>query len=162
MQKVTCDSTWENDYNPGIAGGAFMQIGRKFSLRIEVLAATSRYTFKYFTDSLGNKGDFSALNINVPVLLQYKFFSVVCLQAGAQYGSLLSVKNNGGYTGDAKILFKSSELSLIGGIEAQLPLKFILGARYVYGLTDMNNNTIFYTEPWKNSAIQAYIGYRIQ
>jgi hypothetical protein len=164
MQKVSSDSAWENNYNTGIAGGAFMQIGNTFSFRIEVLAATSRYTFKYLTDSLGNKGDFNALSLNLPVLLQYKFFSVVCLLAGAQYGSMISIKNNGGYSGNAKMLFRSGEFSLLGGIEGRLPLNIIVGARYVYGITDMNNNdnSIFYTEPWKNSAIQAYVGYRIQ
>lgn len=139
-----------------------MQMGKKFGLRVEVLASSMHYTFRHITDSAGQKGDFTALNINIPAMLQYNLFSVVLLQAGAQYSTLISIKNNAGYSGDAKLLFKSSELSFVGGAEAQLPYNFMVGVRYIHGLSNMNNNTVFYNEEWKHSAFQLTVGYRIQ
>ena len=162
LQQINSDTTWQKGYRPGFTGGAFMQMGKKFGFRIEVLASSVNYTFRHITDSTGQKGDFTALNINIPAMLQYNLFSMVLLQAGAQYSTLISIKNNAGYSGDAKLLFKSSELSLVGGAEAQLPYNFTVGARYIYGLSNVNNNIVFYNEEWKHSAIQLTVGYKIQ
>ncbi len=163
LQKMASDSTWEDKMNPGFAGGIFMQTGKnKFGVRVEVLASTAHYTFKYITDSLGTKGDFTSLSIDIPLLLEYKVVPFLWIQAGLQYSSIISIHNKAGFDGDSKLLFKNGGFAATGGLEARLPMKFIAGARYSYGFTNLNNNTIFTAEPWKTSAVQIYVGYIIK
>jgi hypothetical protein len=57
--------------------------------------------------------------------------------------------------------FKSTDIAGVIGIEGKLPLKLSVGARFMYGFTDINA-----TEPhpdsdkWKNSGFQIYAGFR--
>ena len=165
LQKIVSDSTWQSNAKPGITGGFFLQMGKnKVWVRAEVLAATAHYTFKSLVDSVGAKGEFRANYLSIPLLFEYKVIPWLMIQAGVEYSGLITVHNIAGYQGDAKLLFKNGGFSGILGIEAKLPAKIVLGARYVYGITNVNNNTLFdaNAESWKTQAIQIYAGYRIK
>ena len=161
---------WEQTYKPGITSGAFIGLHKhKIGLQAEVLLNTSHYTTKGLVDSV-NKGDFRALYLDIPVLFEYKLIGAklapkVWLQAGPQFSTLMSVKNLNDYKGDAKSAFKSSTASLVLGAEMRY-LKFVLGARYIIGLTDVNNTgsvnglVSYGTDKWNNKSYQLYIGFK--
>jgi hypothetical protein len=100
--------------------------------------------------------------LTVPILLSFRPIPFLSLQAGPQFGIKLNkdehLVNN---TADA---FKSGDFALVGG--AQLNIANIkLGARYVWGLSDIDNttsgNTNTTTISWKSEQVQVYAGFRI-
>jgi hypothetical protein len=72
---------------------------------------------------------------------------------------MLSAKDNN--SKEVKNYFKSSDIAAVGGVDVRLPFRLSAGARYVMGLTDVNNNTVpGFSDAWKNRSIQVYLGYR--
>ncbi len=132
-------------------------------MRAEILASAARYTSKSLTDSAGNKGDFRATYLNIPLLFEYRIIPDLVLLLGPQYSNMLSINSVDGFSGNVKSLFKQSEFSGILGLEWKLPKHFLVGGRYIYGFTDMNNEAVsFSTDAWRNSTIQLYAGYSIR
>ena len=92
---------------------------------------------------------------------KFGFFSV---QAGPQYSILL--KQDEHLAGATKDAFRKGDLSLVGGVQLDLG-RFLLGARYVIGVRDLdnisdNNNRNLDTEiDWKGIGWQAYMGFRL-
>ncbi|HXB31856.1 MAG TPA: porin family protein [Puia sp.] len=94
--------------------------------------------------------------LTIPVLLSYRPIPILSLLAGPQYGILLNqdehLINN---AGDA---FKKGDIAAVAG--AQLNLGPVMaGARYVVGLTNLNDVTNQST--WRNEGWQLYAGLRI-
>jgi hypothetical protein len=93
--------------------------------------------------------------LTIPLLLSFRPIPFLSLQAGPQYGILLNsdktILDNG------KDAFKKGEFSLLGGAQLNLA-SFKLGARYVIGLTDINDVTN--NNKWKNQGFQVYAGFR--
>ncbi len=158
-------NTWNNSYKPGVVAGITLGMHKKkVGVRVEVLVGLSNYTSVIIRDSSGEKAEFRATYINIPVLFEYSFIPMLKLQAGPQYSNMISVKAVQGFDGDPKVLFKQSELSGVLGLEAKLPAHFSVGARYILGLSNINNNvyTTSASDSWKNSTAQVYVGYSIQ
>ncbi len=160
---------WEQTYQPGIVTGAFMGLHKhKLGLQVEALINTSHYKTSGIVDSI-HKGEFRAIYFDIPVLLQYKLVGAklapkVWIMAGPQFSNLISVKNVNAIAGDAKETFKSSTVSLVAGAEVRY-MKFTLGARYLLGLTNMNNSSAsnaihIATNTWNNRSYQLYLGFR--
>jgi hypothetical protein len=82
---------------------------------------------------------------------------MVWLQLGPQYSGVVSTKDVDGLVKDSKQLFKSGQLSGIGGLELHLPFHLRVGARYVFGLTDINGTSI--SDTWKEKQVQVTVGY---
>jgi hypothetical protein len=99
--------------------------------------------------------------LSIPILLSFRPIKLISLQAGPQFGILMSGDQNLGQNGQNA--FKKGDFSLVGG--AQLNLAgFKLGARYVIGLSNVNdlgNGTATNPETWKNQGFQVYAGFRI-
>ena len=94
--------------------------------------------------------------LTIPVLLSYRPIPILSILAGPQYGILLNqdehLINN---AGDA---FKKGDIAAVAG--AQLNLGPVMaGARYVVGLTNLNDVTNQST--WRNEGWQLYAGLRI-
>lgn len=94
--------------------------------------------------------------LTIPVLLSYRPIPILSLLAGPQYGILLNqdehLINN---AGDA---FRKGDVAAVAG--AQLNLGPVMaGARYVVGLTNLNDVTNQST--WRNEGWQLYAGFRI-
>jgi hypothetical protein len=108
----------------------------------------------------GVKGKLNRLTI--PILLSFRPIPLLSLQAGPQFGIKLNkdehLVNN---TADA---FKSGDVALVAGAQLNIA-NFKLGARYVWGLTDVDNytsgNTNTTTISWKTQGAQFYAGFRI-
>jgi hypothetical protein len=153
-------STWASTYKPGILGGAFVGVYKgKWGVQAEALIKSARFDL---TGS-GNNGYVKSVSLDVPVLAEYKVIKRVWIQAGPQFSSLLSAKNNN--STDVKQYFKSSDISGVLGVEVKLPVHLVAGARYVLGFTDVNNHyapvgATAATDAWKNRYAQLYVGFR--
>src|ERR1700683_3629892 len=154
--------SFNQEFQFGYMAGAFTQIyvNNKWGLQPELNFNQTNYrTGNNFSavvpDGVNDvKGKLDWLT--VPVLLSYRPIPILSLLAGPQFGILLNqdehLINN---AGDA---FKKGDFSLVGG--AQLNLGPVLaGARYVVGLTNLNDVTSQST--WKNEGWQLYAGFRI-
>ncbi len=150
MQKLDGDLP-DSKYKSGIVGGAFVSVDRKkVGIRVEGLLKTAKLSI-YNTNVKVN-----AVFVDVPLLLEYKIVPRLWIQAGPQFSSMLSAKSTDGV--DAKSVFNTSDVSAVIGIEAALPLKLTVGARYIYGFNNLNGAT--YGGELKSRSLQFSIGYR--
>ncbi len=150
MQKLD-GNQYEAKYKSGIVGGAFVSVDRKkVGIRVEGLLKTAKYSI-YNTNMKVN-----AVYVDVPLLLEYKIVPRLWIQAGPQFSSMLSAKNTNDV--DVKSAFNTSDVSAVIGIEAALPLKLTVGARYIYGFSDLNGGTV--GGELKSRSLQFSIGYR--
>ena len=149
MQKADGGSI-DDAYKGGLVGGAFLCVSKKkMGIRVEGLVKSAK-----IESSLSTVPAIKTVLLDVPVLFEYAPIKRLKLQVGPQFTSMLSAKQK---DIDVKDQFKSAELSLAAGVEVNLPLKFIVGARYIYGLTDVSNvSSVKIT----NSSIQISVGYR--
>lgn len=101
--------------------------------------------------------------IDIPVLIKYQVIKLLGVHAGPQFGYLLSAvqKNNeNGETENIDDYYKKPDLGLVLGIEANLPYRINVTARYVLGLIG-NTTDVEYYEPWLNRFFQFSVGFRI-
>ena len=151
MQKLDGDLP-DSKYKSGIVGGAFVSVDRKkVGIRVEGLLKTAKLSI-YNTNNV----KVNAVFVDVPLLLEYKIVPRIWIQAGPQFSSMLSAKSTNG--DDAKSAFNTSDVSAVIGIEAALPLKLTVGARYIYGFNNLNGAT--YGGELKSRSLQFSIGYR--
>ena len=95
--------------------------------------------------------------LSIPVLLSFRPIPLLSLQVGPQFGILLNPDEH--LVNNAEDAFKNGDVSLVGG--AQLNLAALkVGARYVVGLTNINNLQNSDVN-WKNQGWQIYAGFRI-
>jgi hypothetical protein len=94
--------------------------------------------------------------LTIPVLLSYRPIPLLSLQAGPQFGILLNQDEH--LVNNAEDAFKKGDFALVGGVQVNLG-PVLAGARYVEGLTNINNTTS--ESSWKNQGWQLYAGFRI-
>ncbi|GAA4460846.1 hypothetical protein GCM10023093_04310 [Nemorincola caseinilytica] len=149
MQKVDGGGL-DDAYKGGFVAGAFVCVSKKkMGVRVEGLVKSAKIDY-----SISTVPSVKTVMLDVPVLFEYAPIKRLKLHVGPQFTTMLSAKQN---DVDVKDQFKSAELSAVAGVEVNLPLKFIVGARYIYGLTDVS--TISGTKV-TNSSIQVSVGYR--
>ncbi|HEY4064378.1 MAG TPA: porin family protein [Puia sp.] len=106
------------------------------------------------------KGSLNRLTI--PILLSFRPIPLLSLQAGPQFGIKLNKDEH--LINNAGEAFKSGDFALVGGVQLNLA-SIKIGARYVWGLTDVDNynngNQNVTTISWKDNGAQVYVGFRI-
>ena len=158
--------SYKDGFNYNYLLGGFMQFNfGRFGLQPEVNLVQSSSEFSKDANNVyndlfyGGSQKKAKLNyIKVPLLLNINVGESkhVKLQLGPQFSGLLkqtvdSVKAN-------KNFFKTSDLSMIGGVWFQLP--FVnLGARYELGLSNVND--IDNKEKWKSQAFTIFAGFTL-
>jgi hypothetical protein len=154
--------SFNQEFQFGYMAGAFTQIyvNSKWGLQPELNFNQTNYrTGNNFSavvpDGVNDvKGKLDWLTI--PVLLSYRPAPILSLLAGPQFGILLNQDEH--LVSNAGDAFKKGDVSLVGG--AQLNLGPVMaGARYVVGLTNLNDVTNQST--WRNEGWQLYAGFRI-
>jgi hypothetical protein len=100
-----------------------------------------------------NKFDY----LSIPILLRWKPVSVLSIEAGPQFSSLLNAENDSGNS--IKDQFKSSDFGLAAGATIHLPLGLNVGLRYVWGFTDVSD--LQNDREVKNTVVQVYAGWTI-
>jgi Outer membrane protein beta-barrel domain len=151
----------EFSYNYSAGGFATIKLGKKWSIQPEVVFnqvssdTTSDFSQLYKID--GSTISNIKLNyLSIPLLLNYHLSKGIALQAGPQYGILLS--QNANLIENGKQAFKKGDFSLLGGVQLQLGAIRVYG-RYAVGLNNLND--IDNKDQWKNQSIQLGIGFAI-
>ncbi|HTQ63756.1 MAG TPA: porin family protein [Puia sp.] len=142
-----------------LGGFAELNFSKTWGIQPELLWTQSKTTttndFNQIYDGFYNQ-DVTLNYLTIPVLLSFHPTPLLSLQAGPQFGILLSQPNNLGESiGKA---FKSGDFSVVGGAQLNLGA-FRVGARYFIGLNDIND--LSNEDTWKNQGFQLYIGLRL-
>ncbi len=166
INKISGQS-YKSGFNYNYQLGGFLQFNfsNRFGLQPEVNFVQSSSEFSNDAtdvyDDLFRSGSQKNAKLNyleIPLLLNVNVGESkhIKLQFGPAYGvrlseSVDSLVNNIG-------IYKGGDWSVIGGLWIQLPVVH-LGARYKYGLT--NINSVDNREKWRSQAIQIFLGITI-
>ncbi|MGN6566611.1 MAG: porin family protein [Flavipsychrobacter sp.] len=162
--------TWDNGYKAGFLGGVAVGLREhRIGVQVEAFFSQTSYTvsghnfydaysgfYNNLADSTKN-GSFKVTYLSIPVLFQLKLIPLLWLQVGPQYSGVVSVKDADNLVHDAKGLFKSGDLSGVIGLELKLPLHLNIGARYILGLSSLNNTDV--SGAWQQRTVQVHVAY---
>jgi hypothetical protein len=169
---------WENGYKANLLGGAFLGVnGRRLGVQLEGIFSQATYvTGDRFNEIYGDflqtgkdsvkGGSFKVNYLSIPVLLNIKLFSRAIIQIGPQFSGVVAVNDRDELMKDASELFKSSFDGVVG-LWINLPARLNVGARYVIGLSNINNSDGMNSagqkidDAWKQRTLQLHIGYSI-
>lgn len=146
-------------YGYNIGGFAEIKLGGKFSLQPEVLfnqystTLDSNYKSIYQDVISSNQSKVKLNYLTIPLMLDYKFLGPIHLQAGPQFGVLMSQDKN--FLQNGSEAFKHGDFSLAAGAQIKLATFRITG-RYLIGLNNIND--IDNQDKWKNQVIQLSLG----
>ncbi|WMJ74848.1 porin family protein [Cytophagaceae bacterium ABcell3] len=115
---------------PGFLSGVQIEksLNDKFSIQPELLISYRGYRFA--SDMYNTYTRNSLLYIDIPVLLKYKFVENLSFEGGIQLSHLLTTNLNI----NEQNLYN---FSLVAGVSSMLNEKIEVGARYVFGLTNL-------------------------
>ncbi len=147
---ITGDNTSKNQTVTAFNFGAMaeIKISDKFSLQPELL-----YSGQGYDTDIDTEGIIALNYLNIPVIAKYYVTKKLNLEAGPQIGFLLSTK---GGTKDYKDLFKTTDFGVNMGIGYKLDSGLNFGARYVLGLSNINDAG---GTTNKNGVFQLSVGY---
>ncbi|MFY0606033.1 MAG: PorT family protein [Cyclobacteriaceae bacterium] len=116
-------------------------------------------------DLAGVKSDFSQdfVYLDIPIMVKFYLPLGLHLQAGPQFGTLISVDGeipdgSGGTTKISKDSYKDSDVSAALGAGWDAPFGLSFSARYVIGLSDVNDGVGVEA---KNRTFQLSVGYKL-
>lgn len=136
----------------GYHGGAYLvfAFSENWGLQPEVL----------FSSQGSKLPDIDELNefnyLSIPVLLRWKPFTFLSIEAGPQLSYLLDAKSEGESIKDE---IKKSDFGLAAGLTLHTPIGFNGGVRYIWGFTnisDLENDLEV-----KNRMLQVFLGWTI-
>ena len=159
MTKIDGKS-FSEEFETGYHLGGFAEIGlgKKFSIQPEVLFNQyNTRTDSSFKDiyQVGPESfkDVQLNYLTIPIMLNYKLGSALSLQAGPQFGILMSEDNN--LLENGQDAFSKGEFSMAGGVQLNLS-NFRISGRYFVGLNNISD--ISDQEKWKNQGLQLSVG----
>ncbi len=121
------------------------------------------YAFQGFeVETNGRNYTYKLSYINVPVMVKYFPIDLLYLEAGPQIGFLHRAKEevestSGNTDSNIKDGMRSNDLGLGSGVGLQLANGWGVGARYIWGLTNISKSRT--VSDIKNSVLQFYIAY---
>lgn len=99
------------------------------------------YSLEGAKETIANNTLIFNLNyLNVPILLQYMFNNGFRLEGGPQIGFLLSAKDKSGNSTVTTTRYQSTAVSIPLGVGYLTSSGWGLDARYVFGLSNINND----------------------
>mgnify|MGYP001770867671 CR=1 FL=1 len=146
-------------YGYNLGGFAEIGLGSKFSLQPEVLfnqystTLDSSYKSIYQNVINSNQSKVKLNYLSIPLLLDYKLLGPIHLQAGPQFGILMSQDKN--FLQNGSDAFKKGDFSLAAGTQIKLA-NFRITGRYLIGLNNIND--IDNKDKWKNQVVQLSLG----
>lgn len=119
LSKIT---NFESDAKVGFTGGLFVTGYFTNKLGVDVSAMLSKESStRTIDDGTYSEMTTKSLNINVPIVLKYKVFSIFNIFAGPQFIVPLSVKNDvGDFSFNSKDYFKSAAVTGVVGAGVEL------------------------------------------
>ena len=153
--------SFKQEFKYGYNLGGFAEIGLsdKFSLEPEVLfnqyssTLDSSYKSIYENVIASNQSKVKLNYLTIPLLLDYKFIGPIHLQAGPQFGILMSQDKS--FLQNGANAFKNGDFSMVAGAQIKLAQLRITG-RYIIGLSNIND--IDNQDKWKNQVVQLSVG----
>ena len=138
----------------GFVGGIFAGINFNDKSGIRIDALYSKQGAKL------TEGDFDLNYLNIPIVYKHRLISKLHFQIGPQFGFVLDenikITQPGGIINDLDT--KNFDISGVVGLGLDVPLGLRLEARYVFGLSDITDNTNY---GGKNRVFSLLIGYSI-
>ena len=155
--------SFNDKFTYGYGAGGFVQVGlgKKWGIQVEgvfnqVNADTSDQFSQLYKIDAAKITSIKLNYLSIPILLNYHLSKGIVLQAGPQYGILLSQSKN--ILENGKDAFRTGDFSMLGGLQLQFSSIRIYG-RYAVGLTNLND--IDNKDKWKNQSIQLGVGFAI-
>lgn len=155
--------SFNDKFTYGYGAGGFVQVGlgKKWGIQVEgvfnqVNADTSDQFSQLYKIDAAKITSIKLNYFSIPILLNYHLSKGIVLQAGPQYGILLSQSKN--ILENGKDAFRSGDFSMLGGLQLQFSSIRIYG-RYAVGLSNLND--IDNKDKWKNQSIQLGVGFAI-
>jgi len=162
-----------------IGGVVEIPISEKFAIQPELLysgqGAKSEYDASFGDSIVIGKEKFKLDYINIPIMAKYYIFDGLSVEAGPQFGILISAKNEyeeSGFEGDesgeddVKDFYNTLDIGLVFGSSYRLNNGVFFSARYVIGLTDITDDNDIDFGPLdidgykqRNSVIQLSAGF---
>jgi hypothetical protein len=142
--------------------GGFAEIGLGGRLGIQPEVLFNQYqtradsSFKNVYQNATNFSNYKDVKLNyltIPILLNYKLGNILSLQAGPQFGILISQDKN--LLENGKEAFKSGDFSLTGGAQINIS-KLRLTGRYFVGLNNISD--VGDQNKWNNQGYQLSLG----
>jgi len=154
FNEMSSSTVWSQSYKGGFVGGVFLGLhGKKLGVQGEALIHTAKFAY-----NISSSNYISTVNLDVPVLVEYKIIPRLWAQLGPQFTSVLSKTDHS--TGISNSL-ATTDFSGVMGLQGILPLHLVVGARYILGLVDQNSKSIQgVTGTWKNRSFQISLGFR--
>jgi hypothetical protein len=155
----TNDPAANIDGRTGYHFGAYANIKlTKFAIQPEILYSSQGTTVEFGTVANDFKQDLVYLNI--PVMFKFYLAAGVNLQAGPQFGLLLSAEQDlPTGTQDIKDQLTGSDLSAALGVGWDAPFGLNLTARYLLGLGEVGDDPTI--PDFKSRTFQISIGYKL-
>jgi hypothetical protein len=162
--------SWDGGYKTNLLGGVFLNVhSNRFGVQVEGLFTQTTYITGSSFDSIYHEyvnagkdslehGSFRISYFNIPLMAQVRILSRVWLQVGAQYSGVVSVRDKDEFLKDAEGLFNSGSISGVGGLWIDVSRRVNVGARYVMGLSNLNDQYDKIPESWKQRDVQIHIG----
>jgi hypothetical protein len=153
---------FKDEFNYGYHLGGFVEIGlgKKWGIQPEVLfnqyQTRTDTSFRSVYENAANFSNYKNVKLNylsIPILLNYKLANILSLQAGPQFGVLMS--QDKGLVEEGKDAFKNGDFSLLGGAQLNIS-KLRFTGRYFVGLNNIND--ISNQSKWKNQGFQLSVG----
>jgi hypothetical protein len=151
MQNLYGSTPWNNKFSSGVLGGAFFGVYHKYiGGRVEATVRSVEYK------NVNTGARVKIGNFDIPLLAEVRPMRELKVHVGTQLTVFPLVEDRGG--NDAKRFFASQEFSFVIGVEGDLPWKIIAGARFIKGLSDINDS--YMVGKWTTASGQFYVGYR--
>lgn len=155
MQETTGGATHDGYYT-GFVGGLFAGITKKkIGVQVEGLVKSASIT--YTTAIAPTVIKINTVSLDIPLLIQYKIFWRVWAQAGPQFSTILSANYK---STDVKNSLNTTNFAGVLGLQANLPLRLSVSARYILGLTNINKSMTPIADTWNDRSIQLSLGFR--
>jgi hypothetical protein len=147
-------------YGYHLGGFAELGLGGRLGIQPEVLwnqyqtRVDSSFSNVYENSTkISNYQDVKLNYLTIPILLNYKFGSLLSLQAGPQFGILLDQSKN--LVQNGQEAFKKGDFSMVGGAQIHIA-KVRLQGRYFVGLNNISD--ISDQNKWNNQGFQLSLG----
>jgi hypothetical protein len=146
-------------YGYHLGGAVEMMFGKAIGIQPEVLFNQSNLRTGYSFDTLYrsiNPGTLKDVRLNylsIPILLNVKPFPFLTLQAGPQFGILMSTDRT--LLEDGGEAFRNGNFSMVGGVQLHI-MQFRLYGRYSVGLNNLNE--IDNRDRWQSQTAQVGLG----
>jgi hypothetical protein len=150
---------FKDEFRYGYHAGGFAEIGLGKKLGIQPEVLFNQYQTKVDTslknvwNPLRSDQDAKLNYLSIPILLNYKLANILTLQAGPQFGILISQDKN--LLQNGQEAFKSGDFSLLGGAQINIS-KLRFTGRYFVGLNDISD--VGDQNKWKNQGFQLSVG----